>query len=97
MNRLEDTSVSRWRHTRTTLEQAPKKRWVLVPDRKADLVNGLIRGLQQVLGLFDAKVLHVVDERKARGLLEAPFQRTLWSLRVPDDARHHARLSEVLS
>jgi hypothetical protein len=97
MNRLEDTAVPRWRHTSSTPEQPPKERGILVADREADFVNGLIRRLEQVLGLFDAKVLHVVDERKPRGLLEAPFQRALWNLRVPNDARHDARLSEVLS
>src|SRR5688500_6180776 len=97
MNRLEYTAVPRWRHTSTTLEQAPEERGVLVSNREADLVNGLIRRLQQVFGLLDAKVLHVVDECEPRGLLEPPFQRPLRSLRMADDARHDAGLSEVLA
>src|SRR5687768_13527229 len=95
MNRLEDTSVASWRHTSTTPEQPPKEGGVLVTDRKADFVNRLIRSLEQVLRLFDAKVLHVVDQRKARRLLEAPFQCALRNPRVPDDTRNDARLSEV--
>src|SRR5688500_7126449 len=96
MNRLEYTAVPRWRHTSTTLEQAPEERGVLVSNREADLVNGLIRRLQQVLGLLDAKVLHVVDECEPRGLLEPPFQRALWHPGVDDGASHHAGLSAVV-
>ena len=95
MNRLEDTSVPRWRHTSTTPEQAPKEGGVLVSYSEGDLVNWAVRRFQRVLGLFDAKVLHVVNEGEAGGLLEAAFQRALWNLRVPDDACHHAGLSEV--
>src|SRR5687767_7845110 len=96
MNRLEYTPIPAGRYTGATLKQSPKERGVLVADGETDLVNRLVRRFQKVLGLLDAKVLHVVDECQPRGLLEAPFQRTLWNLRMPDDAGHHTRLSEVL-
>ena len=67
MNRLEYTPVPRWRHTSTTLEQTPEERGVLVPCGEADLVNWLVRRFQRALGLFDTKVLHVVNEGEARG------------------------------
>ena len=36
-----------------------------------------------------------MSARPAR-LLEPPLQRAFWNLRVPDDARHHTSLAEVL-
>ena len=84
MDRLEYTSVPRWHHTSTALEEAPKERGVLVADREANLVNGLIRRFQLVLGFFDAKVLHVVNECEARGLVEASLQCALGNVRVAD-------------
>ena len=65
MNRLKGTPVLPGRDTRTTLEQSTKERRVVVPNRKGDLVNWLVRRLEQALGFFDAKILHVVDERQA--------------------------------
>src|SRR5688572_22327825 len=97
MNGSEHAPVPRRRHTRSAPEQPAKERRILVSDRKADLVNGLVRRFEQVLRLLDSKVLHVVDEGKARRLLKASFERALWHPRVPYSARHHARLSEVLS
>src|SRR5687767_5546181 len=96
MNRSEDAPVPGRRHTCSTPEQPAKERGILVPDRKADLVNGLVRHFKQALRLLDSKVLHVVDKCKARRLLEASLRRTLWHPRVPDGTCHHAGLSEVL-
>jgi hypothetical protein len=97
MNGLEYATVPRRRHASTSPEQASKERGVLVPDRKADLINGLVGRFEQAFGLFDTEVLHVVDESKARGLLEASFQGALRHSCMPDHARHHARLAEVLA
>ena len=43
LNRLEDPPAARRRHTGPTPEQAPEEGEVLVADRKADLVNRLVR------------------------------------------------------
>ena len=71
LDRLEHATVARRRNTRPTLEKSPEERGILVPDRKADLVNRLVCRFQQVLRLFDAKVLHVIDEGEAGRLLWA--------------------------
>ena len=95
MNRLEQSPVLGWRHPGATLEKPSKERRILVPDREADPIDGLVRRFEQTLRLFDAKVLHVVDEREASGQFEAPLQCSLWNLSVANDPRDDTTLTEV--
>ena len=76
------TPVSARRQTGQPSEQPPKECGILVADLPGDVLDRLLAGFEQALGVLDPEVLNVVQRSQACGIPESTLQAPLGQPRV---------------